>query len=324
MNEGRNPAPPRVGGMTVRQTSRLTMGVTLLSMSVATALIIAKAVAWRMTGSVSILASLADSGLDLLASTLTFFAVRYAASPPDAEHRYGHGKAEAFASLMQGALVLVSAALVAREAVGRLLRPHPLVDEAWAVGVMLLSLALTSALIVAQTRVLKRTGSVAVAGDRAHYLADLASNLVVLVGVAGAVAFDAAWLDAAAAAVVAVWLAWTARNVFREATRHLMDQELDDDAREEIRQLMLADPGVIGVHQFRTRAAGPTLHIQAHMDLDPTLSLMDAHAIVDRVERRIREVYPAADVIVHPDPHGQSEDHEREFDVPAGAGGSRL
>jgi cation diffusion facilitator family transporter len=305
--------------MTVEQSSRLTRGVTMLSMTVAATLIAVKALAWQLSGSVAVLASLADSALDLVASTLTFFAVRYAAVPPDAEHRFGHGKAEAFASLMQAGLVLVSAALVGRESAGRLFDPRALTAESWAVGVMLVSLALTFLLITAQTRVLRRTGSVAVAGDRAHYLADVASNLMALAGILGAVVLDQHWLDAVAGVAVALWLGWSAISLFRQASHHLMDRELPDEAREEIRRLMLEDPGVIGVHQFRTRASGPRLHVQAHMDLDPGLSLIEAHAIVDRVERRVREVYPAADVIVHPDPHGQSEDHDREFDAPGRA-----
>src|SRR5512146_2727452 len=157
-----------VHGLTPAESAALTRRVTLLSVSTAAVLVTIKLAAWLASGSVALLASTADSGLDLLASLGAFFAVRYAVAPPDPEHRFGHGKAEAFASLMQAGLVFASAALIAREAIGDLLGPHPLKDEGWAIAVMLVSTTLTAMLIAAQTRVLRRPSSVAVSGDRAH------------------------------------------------------------------------------------------------------------------------------------------------------------
>src|SRR6185312_6446080 len=125
-----------------------------LSVGVAVVLTVIKAAAWWYSDSVSMLASLADSGLDVAASLATFFAVRYAVAPPDADHRYGHGKAEAFASLLQGGLVFASAALIGREAIVQVFKPHSLQQEGWAVSVMAVSTLLTLLLIAAQTRVL--------------------------------------------------------------------------------------------------------------------------------------------------------------------------
>ena len=316
-------ATPAQPGLTVAQSSALTRRITSLSVAVAAVLIAIKGAAWWASGSVAVLASLADSALDLVASLVTFFAVRYAAVPPDAEHRYGHGKAEAFASLVQAGLVLMSAALVGREAVVRLLDPAALQYGGWAMAVMLVSLALTGVLVAAQTRVLKRTASVAVSGDRAHYLGDVASNLIALVGVAGASLLDLPALDAAAGLLVAVWLVWGAYAVFRQSSRHLMDHELPDDAREEIRRRLTEHDAVKGVHQLRTRASGPYVHIQAHVDLDAALSLVEAHAILVQAERRVLEVYPAADIILHPDPRGRAEPHGGAFPEAGEAEASR-
>ena len=165
-----------------------TRRVTALSVAVAAVLIVVKTGAWYVSGSVAMLASLSDSGLDLVASLITFLAVRYAAVPPDAEHRFGHGKAEAFSSLMQGGLVFASGALIGREAIHAIFNPRPVEQGLLAMGVMVVSIGLTLALIVAQTKVLKSTGSIAISGDRAHYAADLGSNGVALVGI-GAAAF---------------------------------------------------------------------------------------------------------------------------------------
>jgi len=208
------------------RAAALTRGITLMSVGVATLLVTAKAAAWMASGSVALLASLADSTLDLVASTITFFAVRYAAAPPDDDHRFGHGKAEAFASLMQAGLVFASAALVGQEAIRSLLDPQPLEAGTWALAVMVLSTVMTFVLISAQTWVLRRTASVAVSGDRAHYASDLASNLAALAGIGASAWLGVAGLDGAAALVIAALLLWGAIGVFREAAVQLMDQEL--------------------------------------------------------------------------------------------------
>jgi len=300
-------------GLTPAETAALTRRVTLMSVGVAAVLVSIKFAAWLASGSTALLASMADSGLDLLASLVTFGAVRYAAAPPDAEHRFGHGKAEAFASLVQAGLVFASAALIAREAVGDFLDPHPLRQGGWAVAVMVVSTALTALLITAQTRVLRQTSSVAVSGDRAHYASDLASNLIALVGIAASAWLGANGLDAAAALVVAALLLWGAIGVFREASNQLMDRELSDEARAKIVRLATADPSLTGVHQLRTRASGPYVHMQMHVDLDPQLTLEAAHQVIVAAEKRILEAFPAADIIIHADPRGRAEPHGGAF-----------
>ncbi len=299
--------------LTAAETSALTRRVTLLSVGTAAVLVAIKLAAWLASGSTAMLASMADSGLDLIASLGTAFAVRYAAEPPDAEHRFGHGKAEAFASLMQAGLVFASAALIAREAVGDFTAPHPLRQEGWAVAVMVVSTALTALLIAAQTRVLRQTSSVAVSGDRAHYATDLASNMIALVGIGASAWLGVNGFDAAAALAVAALLLWGAISVFREAASQLMDRELPDDARAEIVRLVSEDSRMTDVHQLRTRMSGPYVHIQMHVDLDPDLTLETAHQAIVAAEKRILTAFPAADIIIHADPRGRAEPHGGAF-----------
>lgn len=299
--------------LTTAETAVLTRRVTMLSVATAAVLVTLKLGAWIVSGSTAMLASMADSGLDLIASLATAFAVRYAAAPPDAEHRFGHGKAEAFASLLQAGLVFASAALIAREAVGDFLDPHPLRREGLAVGVMLVSTVLTAILIAAQTRVLRQTSSVAVSGDRAHYATDLASNAVALVGIAASAWLGFNGLDAAAALVIAALLLWGAIGVFREAANQLMDRELPEEDRAEIVRLVTADGRLANVHQLRTRASGPYIHMQMHVDLDPELTLEAAHQAIVAAEKRILEAFPAADILIHADPRGRAEPHGGAF-----------
>lgn len=301
------------GALSLKEASALTRRVTTMSVGVAAILIVLKGAAWMASGSVAMMASLADSALDLLASLATFYAVRYAAAPPDAEHRYGHGKAEAFASLMQAGLVFASAALIGQEAIRRIGDPAEMSGEGWAMAVMVVSMGLTLALILAQSRVLKKTGSVAVSGDRAHYAADLASNLIALVGIGAAALFDQPGVDALAGLLVAAWLLWGAVGVFRQSTFELMDHELSAEARAKIVDLVIADGRIMGVHQLRTRAAGPLIHIQMHADFEPGVTLIAAHEAMVAAENRVLEIFPAADVIIHPDPRGRAEPHGGPF-----------
>jgi ferrous-iron efflux pump FieF len=300
-------------GLTPAETAALTRRVTLYSVTVAAVLVTIKIAAWLASGSVALLASTADSGLDLVASLITFFAVRYAAAPPDAEHRFGHGKAEAFASLVQGGLVFASAALIGREAISDLMAPKAIQDSGWALAVMGASIVLTGLLIVAQNRVLKATSSVAVSGDRAHYATDLASNAIALAGIGLAAWLGIKSLDAVAALAIAAVLLWGAVSVFREASSQLMDRELSDDARAKIVALMTEDRRLTDVHQLRTRASGPYVHMQMHVDLDPQLTLEVAHEVIVAAENRVLSAFPSADIIIHADPRGRAEPHGGAF-----------
>lgn len=302
-----------VRGLTPAESAALTRRVTLMSVATAAVLVTIKAVAWIASGSVALLASMADSGLDLLASLITFFAVRYAAAPPDAEHRFGHGKAEAFSSLVQAGLVFASAALIGQEAIRHLFTPHPLAREGWAVAVMAVSTLLTALLIAAQTRVLRQTNSVAVSGDRAHYATDLASNVIALAGIAASAWLGVNNLDAVAALAVTALLLWGAISVFREASNQLMDHELPETERARIVSLVTEDSKLTDVHQLRTRSSGPYVHMQMHVDLDPELSLEEAHAVIVAAEKRLLADFPQADIIIHADPRGRAEPHGGAF-----------
>lgn len=281
-----------------------TRSVTRLSVGVAVVLIALKAFALGASGSVAILASLTDSALDLVASLATFFAVRWAAAPPDAEHRYGHGKGEAMAALVQAGLIFASAIFIGWEAVRHIFDPHPVTSGSWAVGVVLVSIALTGWLVWMQDKAIRRSGSMAVKADRAHYAADLASNAVVLIGVASGAFLSAPGLDAAAGLIVAVWLFWGALGLLKDAADHLLDRAVSDADRIAITTAVLADPRITGVHQLRSRMAGSVMMIQMHVDLEPSLTLEQAHAIVVGAEQRLLEAFPRADILIHPDPRG--------------------
>ncbi|MEL6258499.1 MAG: cation diffusion facilitator family transporter [Pseudomonadota bacterium] len=297
------------GQLPLERTAQITRTTALLSVAVASLLFVLKAGAWYFSGSVAMLSSMADSALDGAASLFTLLAVGYATTPPDDAHRFGHGKAEALAALLQALLVGAAAALVAREAIAQILDPQPLQQAPLAIAVMIISIALTIGLISAQTWAVRRTGSVATAGDRAHYFSDLGANLAVIGGIAAAGLFGVAWADPVIGLLVAAWLAWTAIDVARGGINQLLDHELDDDARAKIEGAVLSSGKVLGVHGLRTRASGPYIHIQFHADLPPDLSLIEAHERMVEAEARILDIFPAADVLIHPDPRGAAIEH---------------
>lgn len=210
--------------------------------------------------------------------------------------------------------MFASAALIGNEAIHHLIDPQPVSDELGAIGVMFVSVLLTLWLVRAQARVIERTRSVAIKGDRAHYLADLVSNAAAILGIGLARITGDTRFDAFAGVLVALWLIKGAVDVLREASNELLDREGDDEDRREILRLATADDRVLGIHQLRTRVSGPFLHVQMHMELEPNQSLLAAHEIVEAAEDRILASYPAMDLVIHADPFGHSEHHEHDFD----------
>jgi ferrous-iron efflux pump FieF len=293
----------------VDHVARLTQRAAIASVSVALILVSVKTWAQLQADSAALLASLADSALDVVASVVTLVSVRFAAEPPDAEHRYGHGKAEALAGVFQGGVVALSSILVAWTAIQRLLEPSPLKAEGPAFFAMVISLILTGALVWYQSWTIRQTASIATKGDMGHYMSDFLTNIVALIGIGAAGVFGVLWADGAAGLFVAAWLAHSAWGIARQAADHLLDREASDGTRAQITELAQNVAGLRRVHDLRTRMSGPWLHIQFHADVDPSLTLAQAHVIVVEAEKRIREVFQDADIIIHPDPDDGSAPH---------------
>ncbi|GBD42369.1 Ferrous-iron efflux pump FieF [bacterium HR39] len=274
--------------------------------SVATALVIAglKLAGALVTGSMALLASLADSVADLAASAITLLSVRIAAQPPDRHHRFGHGKAEALAAIAQGTLVAGATLLLAVEAVRRLLEPRPPEVPGVGVSVMLASMALTVALIAYQRRVVRRTGSRAIDADSLHYRTDLLSNGVVLAALLAAQAGFPAWLDPLVALGIAAWLFHGSWRIVRGAVDELMDRELPPDVRERVLAVVWGFPEVRGVHDLRTRRSGHVIFVEMHAEFDPDMPLREAHAVTERIETAVRRELPGAVVVIHQEPAG--------------------
>ena len=283
------------------QHARLMRQATFAALAVALTLALAKAIAWWLSGSVSLLAGLTDSLLDGAASLLNLIAVHYALRPADEDHRYGHGKAEALAGLGQALFIAISAVLVGVHGVDRLLNPQPLGAATLGIAVMLLSLALTAALLLFQRHVVSETGSTAIRADALHYRSDLLLNASILLALLLA-SFGWPQLDALFGIGIAFYILWSALSIAREASAVLMDKELAPELSERMHLLACGIPGVLGVHDLRTRMSGTRWFVQLHVELSRELSLLQAHELCERVEHTIRTEFPRAEVLVHADP----------------------
>lgn len=290
----REQAPPA-------STVRLLRLATWASVVVAISLIGVKAVVWLMTGSLSVLASLVDSGLDAAASLLNLVAVRYSLKSADHDHPFGHGKAESLAGLGQALLIGGSAIFVISRAVERFLHPQPLEAVGVGIAVMLVAVVATLGLVIFQRRVVAQTGCTAIKADSLHYASDLYTNLgtVLVLALAGR---GWLWLDPLIGVVIALIVIRSAWQIANESAQILLDQHLSPGVEAEIARLALEHEKVLGVHDIRTRRSGQTRIVQLHLEMAGDLSLAEAHRATKEVERGIRAIMPQADIIIHQDP----------------------
>jgi ferrous-iron efflux pump FieF len=276
--------------------------VTRVSLATALTLTGLKLLAWHFSGSVSLLASAIDSGLDAVASGLTAWAVGASLEPADEEHRFGHGKLEPLAGLAQALLVATSALGLLQQSWQRLSHPEPITGGPLGLAVMGIASLATVLLIRYQRKVAAATGSTAVAGDALHYASDLLMNAAVIVALIASTWLGLLWVDPVLGLVVTGIVARSAWQIGNEAVHLLMDREMPPEDRLVIEQLALAVPGVQSLHKVRTRRAGLQVFVELHLDVAGDLPLREAHEIGQVVSRQIEALHPGADVLVHLDP----------------------
>lgn len=288
---------------------KLTRWATYASVSVALSLIVFKGLGWWLTSSVSILASLLDSTLDVVASIMILLAVRLAQVPPDAEHRFGHGKAEPLAALAQSIFIAGSAFYLFVYAFDRLWHPQVMQQISVGIYIMLFSMFLTSMLVIFQRYVVSRTQSTAIKSDSLHYISDIAANGLVAAGLFLTL-WSVQWIDPFLAMVIALVILWSALKLAKESANQLLDIELPNEMREQIQEIIRSNPGVEGFNDLRTYRSGPNVFIQFDLELDDRMPLVKAHKIAEEVTERIKEKIPSADVIVHQEPVSMRADPE--------------
>ncbi|AWM78970.1 divalent metal cation transporter FieF [Gammaproteobacteria bacterium ESL0073] len=286
--------------ITTKQTTLIKMAA-VASVTTAIVLLLIKAVAWWFSGSVSLLAGLADSALDSLASLLNLIAITIALRPADFNHRFGHGKAEALAGLAQSVFILISALFICWEGIKHLINPVTIENTHWGIVVMAFSLVVTLILVSFQRHVIKQTGSTAITADSLHYKTDILVNISILcalfLSLYGWQGFDAIF-----GILISFYILWSALEVGKEAVEILMDKELPKEVTEEMIRIAKSIPQVINVHDLKTRKSGTQWFIQLHVELASTMTLDEAHRHCIVVRKLLQERWPSSDVIIHADP----------------------
>ncbi|WP_138379179.1 cation diffusion facilitator family transporter [Luteithermobacter gelatinilyticus] len=299
-----------------QQNSDLMLKAARASLLVALCLIGAKTWAWMASGSVALLGSLVDSIMDLLASTVNFVAVRFAIAPADEDHRFGHGKAEAIAGLLQAVVVTLSALLLMAEAVRHLMTPEPLRNTPLGIAVIVFSIGLTFLLVAYQRHVVRKTNSVAISADSLHYAGDLLMNVAVLVALALGGYLGWRYADPLFGLGIGLYLLYNVYLIARNSINILMDREMEEEEREKIIRIVQAHDEVKGLHDMKTRRTGLEVFIQFHIELESDISLKEAHNICDEVEAELKEEFPMAEIIIHADPEDAVEEENVQFTEP--------
>jgi ferrous-iron efflux pump FieF len=293
--------------VTASERAKLTARAAIASIAMAVTLIGLKAWAAVQTSSMAMLGSLADSSLDLIASLVVLLGVRVAAAPADHDHRFGHGKAEAVAALVQVILISLSAVFIGFRAVQRLLAGAETAEAELGITVSVVAMILTAALITYQRHVVRRTGSVAIGTDRLHYSSDLFLNGSVIVALALDQFAGLVGADAVFGLLIALWLLWGAVT----ASSHALDQLMDKEWPEELRARFLAAakeyPELSGLHDLRTRSSGTHHFAQFHVWVPAHWTVRQAHDRLDRIEEELQQRFPGTEILIHVDPEGQTD-----------------
>jgi len=288
-------------GMSSSQHASLLRFATSASVLTALLLISIKFFAWFLTGSLSVMASLIDSLMDAIASTINLIAVCYSLKSADEDHRFGHGKAESLAGLGQSCFIAGSGLILIMHAVEKVTYPTPIQEVNLGLGVMFFSICLTLVLVAIQRYVIKRTNSTAIRADALHYATDLLTNFSAIIAL-----FLASWgwehADPVFSMLIALVILYSAWKIGYNAVQLLMDRQLPLELLEQIQTIAQAHKDVLGVHDLRTRQSGQTPIIQLHLNLAGGMSLNQAHAVAKEVENGLLEVFPSADIIIHQDP----------------------
>ena len=290
------------------ERARLTRSAALASIAMALFLGVLKGWATWRTGSTAMLGSLADTTLDLVASLATLWGVWFAAQPADAEHRFGHGKGEALAAIFQVMLITVSSVAIGYRALTQLSAGQGTSAAGDGIVVSAVAIAATFALLAWQRHVIRKTGSIAIRTDNLHYKSDLLLNLSVIAALVLDQYLGFGLADPLFGLAIAAWLLFGAIRAASTAVDELLDREWPEERRLQFVAAAAQHPELSNLHDLRTRSAGAHDFVQFHVDLPATLTVGEAHDIIDRVEKDLCARFPDVELLIHIDPAGHVDE----------------
>ncbi|HAT1170291.1 cation diffusion facilitator family transporter [Corynebacterium striatum] len=279
-----------------------------MKLSIATAVltIVLKILAAMLTGSVGFLSDALESGVNLVAAVVGFIALRIAAKPADANHQFGHGKAEYVSALVEGAMIFVAAALIIYTSALRLLNPQPLEQPGIGLALSTLASVLNLAVGLVLLKAGKKYRSATLRADGHHLLTDVWTSVGVLVGIALVALTDWLWLDPIVAFAVGINILWTGYKLLKESLSSLLSESLPKEEHAELDARLTELEEEFGVlfTSRRTIASGRQRLVYLTMDVPGEWTVLAAHDIADRIEDNIDELFPGAEVFIHVEPAG--------------------
>jgi cation diffusion facilitator family transporter len=287
-----------------RDAPRVKQRTAALSVTSNSALILLKVIAGTITGSVALLTEAIHSSIDLVASIVAFFSVRKAGEPADESHRYGHERFENLAAAFEGILILVGSAVIAFEAIRRLVGHHHVRTVGFGIAVVGFSIVVNLVVSAAVSRTARVTDSAALQADAAHLRTDAITSAGVLVALALIKLTGAQWLDPAVALGVAALIVFTGMRLLFRSSRVLVDEALPPEEVAAIRSAIeeFAAGGLVGYHELRTRRAGSRRYVDMHLQFRAGTSLEDAHRTAHQLQALIGKRLKGADVLIHLEP----------------------
>jgi cation diffusion facilitator family transporter len=259
-----------------------------------------------LTGSVAVLSDAIDSAEDAIASTFAFLSIRWASQPADEEHPYGHGKAESIAAAAQAVLITGGAGFIIFQAVNRLIEGDAEINTTPGLIALSVTALVNVGVAMYVGRAAKITGSVALHADTRHLWTNVAQALAVVVALALVAITGNSVFDPIFALALAVYLLWTAANVFLSAAGEIMDSSLPEEEQQQIERCLSEhrSNGLRGFHDLRTRKSGRQRYIDVHVMVDPQATVSEAHDLSDEIEAAICECLPGSQITVHMEPDG--------------------
>lgn len=279
-------------------------------------LIVIKAYAYWVSGSTAMLATLTDSFTDAAMSGVMLLALRYSLRPADRSHRHGHGKMEGLGALFQAACLFAASLFLVFSALQRFAQPQEVTHHILGLWISGIAILLSGILISVQKYCLSKAPSLATESDQAHYTTDIALNGSVALALLADYYGGPYWIDPLCAILVALYYAYAARKIALKATAMLMDKEMPEAVRTRIKDIIRRHPDILGFHDLRTRKSGMVIHISFDVEIDPDISLKEAHEITRALEHDILADYPLAEIIIHKDPFGDTHDTRHQEGIP--------
>ncbi|MEW5832190.1 MAG: cation diffusion facilitator family transporter [Campylobacterota bacterium] len=288
---------------------RIEKKATLVSTTVAFMLVTFKLTVGIISGSVAVLASAIDSLLDMVVSTFNYYALHNAEKQPDEYFNFGRRKLEPLAAVVEGTVISLSALFILYEAISKLVQGSPIEHLDLSIGVMVVSIVVTAALVVFLHFVAKKTGNMVIEADALHYKTDLFSNAAVLISLAVIHFTDYTFIDPLLGIGIGIYMIYSAFPLIREGTLMLLDAALDAESVEKIHTLLHNQYDISGYHDLRTRRSGSEIYMSVHIVFSISTSLYDAHKVGDRIELALKKLFPDANVhaLIHLDPYDDSE-----------------